>query len=447
MAFPLLLRDVPGQTLLQTETLLRRWTTAGAAVAVQTETTPSGQAVFFDVLDGRWEPDYDGFLNRAGRRRGTLYLDTQPWGYWPTEILLASAASIGFIGAVPINAGASLIGDVPPLAHIVISPTVASSYAGFVPDMLAVSLGARPSFVPFIPAASLTGLTFGTIPNRILPSLIGDAFAPGSQAWAFSGTWNPGLGVAGGITNWGFALHTGSLIGTALEPAYRGRFRIFGFMRNVSSQAAHIFSIADAQRYGGGSQFNALASGNQLATVYPNTGTLASYSNQIYSASPAYSVLDMGEITLPPVASGVVGGEMLRVFMNAPTTMPATVLVAGLFLLPVDGAAGVLTGGLTVPSMTSALATLGSAEFNANWVEAVTLTLGAPGGVGGPGQPAVDGRALYRGLPLRLGASTSQLVFMTGDRSIVPQVVAQGNVEYARVSVSYRPSFQFLYGL
>src|SRR5262252_5872339 len=160
MSFPLLLRDVPGQTLLQTESLLRNWTTAGAKVAVQTETTPSGQAVFFDVADGRWEPDYDGFENRAGRRRGTLFLVTQPWGYWPTEMLLASAASIGNFGQMAVN-GASVIGDVNPLAHIAVAPTVASNYANaslanfsptniqWEPDMIAVSLGARPSFTSF----------------------------------------------------------------------------------------------------------------------------------------------------------------------------------------------------------------------------------------------------------------------------------------------------------
>jgi hypothetical protein len=458
MSFPLLLRDVPNQTLLQTESLLRNWTTPGARVAVQTETTPSGQAVFFDVLDGRWEPAYDGFENRAGRRRGTLFLDTQPWGYWPTEMLLASAASIGFNGQLTVS-GASVIGDIPPLAHIAIAPTVASFYASgggtalagaWMPDMLAVSLSARPSFTPLIPPAAFSAPS--PVGLGFTPTLIADKYAPASQAWSF---------VARGDANpfgWYNLAFSSSAISSALEPAYRGRFRVFGFARlTVPEATAPWYLLADSERSVGTGPYIAMASANQLATAY---GVLPAANTNI-TASPAYSILDLGELTLPAAASGVPGGDRLRLWGRVPSVPAAatwTLSFGGLYLLPVDGAAGILTRGMIVPSYNGALVggiagTQAAVELNGNSVESISLVTGFPASSPLPAAIVNDGRAFYRGLPLRLGASTSQLLSLTGDRLMNTQgadgnfVCAQANLEYSQVSVSYRPTFQFLSGL
>lgn len=454
MSFPLLLRDVPGRPLLQTESLLREWTTAGARVAVQPETVPSGQAVFFDVLDGRWEPDYDGFYNRAGYRRGTLFLDTQPWGYWPTEMLLASAASIGFMGNLPVNGG-SVLGDVPPLAHVSIAPTVASFYASgggtalsgrWQPDMLALSLSARPSFSSFIAPAAFVGVSGGV---DYTPTLIADKYAPASQAWSF---------VARGDSNpfgWYNLAFSSSAISSALEPAYRGRFRVFGFARlNVPAATAPWQLLVDAERFVGTGPNAAMASANQSATAYGAIPTTA-----LISASPAYDILDLGELTLPPAGSGIQQGDRLRVWGRIPSVPAAatwSLSFGGLYLLPVDGAAGILTRGMISPSYSPGAGqtpTQAAVDFNANSVESVEIVAGFPASAPLPAPIINDARPFYRGAPLRVGASTSQLLILTGDRLLNLQgadpnsLCVQANVEYSQVSVSYRPTFQFLAGL
>lgn len=446
MSFPLLLRDVPGQTLLQTETLLREWTAANAKVAIQPETVPSGQAVFFDVIDGRWEPAYDGFYNRAGRRKGTLYLDTQPWGYWPTEILLASAASIGYLGQMPVS-GASVLGDAPPLAHISIAPTVASNYLAtygtgviYQPDMLGVSLSARPSFTPLMQAAQWKAPTLSGVGILIVPSLAGDKYAPASQALLLT------QASAANTLGWQQLAWTASVVPSALEPAYRGRYRAFAALKVAPSGQTGQFILDVAG--GPASVGPALASSNQLATVM---------TDPLYSASPGYGFYDMGELTLPLAGSGVQQPLRLRLWGNLSNQLSAQTWFGGVYLLPVDGAAGILTRGMIVPtnSMSNTLLhmtpTQAAVEFNPNANEGVYLTPQFYSAAAGPAPPYMDGRPYYRGVPLRLGASTSQLLLVTGDRTMGNVAAsgitaAQANLEYAQVSVSYRPAFQFLSG-
>jgi hypothetical protein len=442
MSFPLLLRDVPGQTLLQTEGLLRRWSTNGAAVAVQTETTPSGQAMFFDVIDGRWEPDYDGFENRSGHRKGTLFLDTQPWGYWPTMMLIASSASVGGPGILPFTG--SFIGDAPGLGELFIVPTTATSYGpNMKTEMLAWSFSARPSFQAFWPAGSLIGglATFFNYPG----TLIGDAFAPASQA----------IRTVPTQINTTFAGMVAAAIPATLEPAYRGRFRLFAFARFGPSQAAPWLVTADAAA--GSYAFTAvgipggLASSNPIATLPVAVASNGSLGGQ--GASPAYSVLDLGEIGLPLVASQQ-NSLQIRLWGEPPvSSVVANTFfdVGGIYLLPVDGAAGILTRGLNQPSLNASSNT----GFQGNFYQSALtgdafITL--PTSVVGSISPVKDARAFYRGgLPL-VGASQIQLDLLQagwriqdGTPSAQPPLRSQPH--FASVSVRYRPSFQFLYGL
>lgn len=463
MSVPLLLRDVPGQTLEQTESLLREWTTAGAAVAVQPEGIPSGQAVFFDVIDGRWEPDYDTFENRAGYRKGSLFLDTQPWGYWPTEMLLASAASIGYMGQLAVN-GASVLGDVPPLARIQIIPSSASTFltsdvggggsqVGL--DTVALSLGAKPSFAAFIPPASFFPQTIrfsATSGGDSTGVLSADKFAPASQAIF----WNATALKSGGAPDWTLAAYSG--ISSALAPAYRGRFRAFAFLKFAPAAAATVtFSaILDAERGGFPSSMVALASGNQLATL----GGATTNVNSFFVASNAYHTLDMGELTLPAGGGSGLQGEMrLRLWMTATTatSYAATVGFGGLYLLPIDGAGGVLTRGGVIPTLSGnpivGLATQAGFEWNTRFSEETYLVNTQPGLAAVGAQPLVygDAMAFYRGVAPRIGATTNQLTFLTSDRTAnnfaITGQAYQGSVEYSKVSVSYRPTFQFLAGL
>lgn len=459
MSFPLLVNPLGSQgasNMLQWEAKIRRAAMTGAMLAVQPEGVATSEAVFFDVIDGRWEPDYNVFHNRAARRKGLLHVDTQPFGYWPTEIVLASAASVGFIGNLAVN-GASVIGDVPPLARVQIIPSVASAYIlganlGTAPgaDMIAYSLGARPSFAAFMPAGSFFAASVPVAGHpAINPTLAADAFAPASQAWYWCPTPN------GEIGDW--TVLAWANIPSALEPAYRGRFRAFAFVKQSGAASLPYQTTLDAER-AIASSFGFMASSNQIAT----TIAAATYFNSNFQSTPslAYAMLDMGEITLPPQASGLQGSVRLRMWFGVGSNVnSATFSFGGVFLLPVDGAAGILTKGLCVPTLGGGFfgaATQAGLDMNTGFVDQIMLRdSGALSGAGAYGQVLGDGRAYFRGITPRLGASTQQLVFVTGDRvqNMTPPsnngnaAVMQANVETSQASVSYRPSFQFLHGI
>lgn len=446
MNFPLALFNPasgPGaaSAIRQFESVLRNYSTPGGYIAIQPEGVASSEAVYFDIIDGRWEPDYNPYHNRSGGyRQGHLLLDTQPWGYWPTEILLASAASIGFLGQLAI-AGTSVVGDVPPLAHVTMSPTAASTYGvasiKWGTDVVAYGLGAQPSFKPFIAPAQFEV----SPPPLVTGSLAGDALAPASQAWVLAGL---GVGVGGPF----LALDSATAIGSAIEPAYRGRYRAFGVAKMIVASVASApiaMMLLDADRYND-AVYTTAATQNVNATVWSQMGVITGIPNSKLSPSPGYGTFDLGEITLPPQASGYRQGIRLRIWLGYGGGSVATALFAfgGVYLLPVDGAAGVLTAGLFPPDRSTG--SQGAIEFNSNWVDSAVIR--AAGGTG----MFTDARINFRGITPRLGASMTSLCLLTADRPVginanPTGMMAQANLEYAQVSVTYRPQFQFLHGL
>jgi hypothetical protein len=313
------------------EQLIRLLARPGAVIDVQPEGLPTVQAPRFDVLAGQVKPAYSVYQQRAGRRELNLELSVSPFGYMPTSILLASAASVGLPGSLSLS-GASILGDAPALADIVISPTSATSYSigtwGL--DMVGWSVAARASFQPFWPAASLTVLP------GIAGSLTGDQFAPASQAlglFSFTGAqWQAAAAID---------------IPAVLEPAYRGRHRAFAWANLGPSQALPWSVALDVvPRANTGA---ALASGGRVASINPEVrGGLQA------AASPAYMLLDLGDVTMPPVGSGIPHAVRLRLWTDVSGTNPGVnpiLSFGGLFLLPLDGPAGILPRGLAQPSV------------------------------------------------------------------------------------------------
>lgn len=339
MSFPLILgasRSMPALGLFDQEALLRKAARPGAVVDV----LPQGAttAVRFDVLAGRFEFDYNIHHNREGVRIGTLELETKPYGYWPTMILLASVASVALPGAV--TWAGSIIGDAPGLAKIVVQPTVASIYpSGSWPaDFLALAISHRASHQSLLRPASFAFLAGA--------SLLGEAFAPASQAVRYAASQNQ--------ADW--LQMTRYVIASALEPAYRGRFRAFGWFKLSPSQALPWRTSLDAVPEHLAS-FAALGSYAAVATIVPQvaSGVPGAFGPQ---PSPAYQLLDLGELTLPPVGSGLGGGQALRVWAApgaADVGVASPVITfGGLFLQPLDSDfAGMLPRGLAVPSISA----------------------------------------------------------------------------------------------
>jgi hypothetical protein len=379
-----------------------------------------------------------------------LKLDTQPFAYWPTTILLASAASVGLPGQLAIPA-ASVLGDVPGLSRLVISPTVATQWspgageAVMGLDVLAYSVAARPSFVGFWPAPSILYRT------DLGGTLIGDANAIGSQAIALK---NPPLDG-----NW----RQSARIVPGPEGAYRGRFRVFIVTKfDVASGIGNMYVAADTApqslvaslaNIGSAILMRSMGSAGQIATIPAYT----------FFSATSYSLRDLGEVTLPETPSGVEGNS-IRLYARTASTGGQGVStvgwrINGIYLLPVDGDAAYLSAGLAWPreidGLYASVASYGGRLVadgiaGRSYIATVGADLATDTGIIG------DARSWLRGAPPQVSPSVTQLDLLGGARSnahISASLFATyGDLVlappmHAAVSVQYRPRFAFLKGL
>lgn len=427
MSFPLILPSSSAFAggLAGLEATLRALARPGAHVDLLPDGVATGDAVRFDVLAGRWEERYAIREHAIGVRQGDLHLDVQPFGYLPTMILLASSASVGMPGLLTVP-NASLIGDVPGLVELVVAPTTPTNYPGatWLSDAVVWSLGARASFQAHWPAASVASM--------IPASLAGDAFAAGSQA----------LQVFPSPTQAGWTQIAQVSIPASLEPAYRGRFRAFAWAKLTPSQALPwMLSMDVSEGVLGGA---ALASSQPVATLPP---AVASGAPGAWGAQPsnAHLLLDMGEVSLPAVGSGLGHGELLRLWAKPATSnvgvATPVVAVGGFYMLPLDGGAGFLPRGLAQPTTAGSVGRLALDSIAGRAVVA------APTGGLASTIPFADARAYYRGDMPRVGASTLQLDVLGGGRSIASGAttpLARSAPAFAAVSVRYQPRFLFM---
>jgi hypothetical protein len=438
MRFPMLVASsgaVAGIDLLENETQLRLAARPGATLDIEVAGDQSISPIRFDVLTGRWKPNYNVRHQSISVRLGTLELDTQPFGYMPTEIILASAASVGLPGVLSLDTS-KLIGDVAGLAKVRVTP-----YGGgpteypsgtWRPDAAFWSLSGRASFLAHLRGGSLIGGV-----GMAAPTIIGDQFAPASQSLEVV----PSAGA-------GWAQAAVYQVGPELEPAYRGRYRAFVWARLRPSQPPWFISLDMANSL----YDHALASAAPIATILPDvaSGTPGAYGAQ---ASPAFRLLDLGEIAIPDIASGVAsrgGQQNVRVWVSAPTTGPGGVAtpyvrLGGIYLLPLD--AGYLPRGLITPTIGDSATNadvrrlvvdgIGNRVFLANTIDAVV------------DDPVLEAAAYYRGpLPL-VGASSLTIDVCGGARKLAASTsepLIRSAPHRAAVSVSYRPRFAFVRG-
>lgn len=421
-------------TMLRAESLLRLLGAPGGYIDIQPEGVASAESVRFDIIHGRWEPDYSVYHNRIGVRQGFLNLDVQPYGYWPTTIVIATAAALMSHQTLAI-AGASIIGDAPVPLSVLFTPTdngsyyVSQSSSLWYPDFLAWSVAGKPSFLPF-----LAGGSFNNIDQAGTPNI---------------GTWSPGRPdmKSWTATTADFKALGGYLIPSGLEPAYRGRFRAF-VLANVNASVGNArYLTVDAVR-----ETNAgMASSQPIASVAPGVASTGGVIGA-YGAMPsnAMQILDAGELTLPPNGSGIQQNYTIRIWDGAASgvTVSQRLDIAGVYLLPIDQrSGGVLPRGLVWPSMM----VRPNGTLHRVWpqFDAVANTMPAwdsfaPTGAYG------DVRALFRGQLAYGGATTTMLTMLIGGRQGATGATAPvvfSSPFSAGVVVGYRPTFQFLRGL
>jgi hypothetical protein len=426
--FPLILASHSAWSgLQQLEVMLRLAARSGGAyVDLQPDGVATADMIRFDIAAGRWKPDYQIRHQAIDVRQGTLELDVQPFGYMPTTILLASAASVGLPGQLAIP-NASIIGDVPGLVDLLISATGATDYGGGTPDGVLYSLAPRPSFIGFIPAASLTPQNVISA-GGVAPTLTGDAFAPGSQAWQVK--------VDGNITEWNSRLQ--AIIPTALEPAYRGRHRLFVYARLSPSNGVWDNLTADAVPHPSAIGQNALndlplASAAPVATVI---AAGASFTDLGAVASRYYHFIDLGEIVLPPSASGASAWPAIRLW-NKPVAsniaVPTPLLsVAGLYLQPLEGPAAVVRN-LYWP--------------RTQWEAGAHFDISDRALVENQANTANARTADVLGQLPRVGASSVSLAVNYFDKGAASALPGRRRPAFAKVGISYRPRFAFVRGL
>jgi hypothetical protein len=457
MSFPLIVPSggVAGRSLDTIESLLRLYVRPNAYLDIQPDGVPSSEAVRFDIVGGRVSHDpYSVQLQRVGRRYLRLDLDTQPFGYWPTWITLASQQALPLPGRLALL-GASVIGDIPGFARIVVrsQPTVLPSGppGSYMTDFLAWSIGGRPSLAAMIHG---NGFQFSQIGNGTYvidgwataiggPTVFNLMFPPAASWTAFGPS--PGYSAL-------------ARIGPQASIAV-GRHRVYVFANLGPSGAVPIQMTADAEE----ANYQPLASANPIATVIPaaasGVGSVSAWGNL---ASPAYTMYDMGEITWPRSAnaSGMVSpnnnsgnNQSLRLmFKAASSAATMTLTIAGAFLLPLEGPNGVLGQGFMQGSPGDIAQ---NQLFNIVQLQSdnrrVTrgddfLRLYNVGSDLAPYDALFD----YRGGYPYVGASDTWLNILSGARKLrysATGPLIAGSIDYADVSVQYRPRFNFLKGI
>lgn len=421
--FPLQIPSGPSGIAYMESALRLAAQPGGAYLDIQLTNVPDAETVRFDVFTGRLKPEHNvRHHQQAALRRSTLELDVKPLGYWPTQIILASVASVGLPGQLAIDT-AKLLGDVPGLGILRVTPTNgATTFAdggSWYPDLIGWSLSSpSTTFESFIPAASLVGQVLGT------GTVASIGYAPGGksnqQIDALEDGWRIG---------WTRAYTGGARV--------TGRFHAFAWARLTPSQALPWYMSADLSGF---QTEHALASAAPVATLAP---AVASGAPGAYGAQPsrAFTLLDLGEVVAPPTPE--VSDWTLRLWAAAPTTNVgvATPIVecAGAFLLPL-GNAGLMPRGLAWPTI-------------ANPVIRSGLRVDAPTGFAilvTSGDSVIDNAREYRGNLPRVGASTLALSLLGGGRKAASGAttpLVHNAPLYAPVSLTYRPRFAFVKGL
>lgn len=483
------------------EALIRKLARPGAVIDLLPDSTPSGEAVRFDVLNGRVDDVYSLPVQRLARRSVTLELAVKPFGYWPTQILLASGVSPSYQDTFALTWNpASILGDAPAQAilaiaasvatHMTAAPTLGGAYAAgqhFQPDGLWWSM-ARPSgatgfLVPSdLYAATLVNQNVVVGSNNILRATVGQ-----TNAAPFGAYLRLDLMASGGDAWKMLAVRQ---FAASHAQAYAGRYRVYGMLRwwhfspvVGGQQATMPLQISLDEARGSYIFGNApLASAYPVATLIPvqpsggAVGTpwidapVAAIGGLNGATEPAFHLVDLGEHTFPPNASGAWSPFQLRLWGRMPTSYVGTfprLDVAGIRLQALDGPAGILTRGMILPTTNNIVGTDGAGNFWGAIVETDSFVADTPNnrlavfggsGIGGgsnlaspAGGFAADARGQYLGALPVLAGTEMQLDVGYFDRpeSQDRATTAVGATVRTAVSASvhYRPRFAFLKGL
>jgi hypothetical protein len=350
---------------------------AGASVQFRPE--GASNISYFTLQSADIKPKYDHFRLRAGWLEVALTLYVSPFASTGTARVVASAVASN-MGAISI---ASLGGDAMAQGNMTMTLPIDPSKL----IVVAYGVAKSPSFMPLWPAASLSNIS-GTLIATSNPVATKYIAAP----------------LNGGGFN-----RAGDL---ALSPrdAYLGRHRLFGIMRTQATDLHFYRRSYDSP-------------------VAITTSALVDLgAAPTYVVSPTkWSIVDLGEISIPSAPDPPpLAGLDLRV-TTAASLAGLPLQVAGLFLQPLDIAAGIVAGASSaLGGATAVLEIDGIPPTRKYWANA------ANGSYFGNVEPN------HRGVPPAfLPATTQQLAVLAGDATDFQAAALP-------ISVKATERFQFL---
>jgi len=367
MSLPLMLgSNAAWGGLSNIESMVRYFARKGAWLDIQTFGVPSAEAIRFDIEFGVWEPRYETRVGELARRRGDLKLITQPYGYWPTWILIASAPSA--VATMAQNwsslfVGGSWIGDGPKEMRISLGNkatqfALPSPGAGGTLDRTFLwSLTTRPSW----------NIAFtGTIPNRLEVATylnpVMSGVNAGERGYFSDPTTMPYFNSTGvycnvtgswiigqGATTWGglFVAHPSMYGNIGSHSLFYGKFRALALMRNKATNNSVALNIM------GDTDVSFTGNWAPLATVTSPVATLAPWQSTCNNISAneivggGWQVLDLGIHDFGGWASyynnSVTGHPWFRIWGRPIVGSPVASLgpsyrleFGGLLTLPID---------------------------------------------------------------------------------------------------------------
>lgn len=450
MTFPIRVPSggVAGLSVDLIEASLRQMVRPGGHVDLQPQGIATAEMVRFDILGGDVAHNaYSVDLQRINRRPLMLTLQTQPFGYWPTWITIASVAGVEPKPLVRLNIpAASVIGDVPaPVRLMIRNQPLSGASPVAESDFIAWGIGGTASWSPtFMGQGSVAGAA--TSQSWFLIGNGATARYDQSASYVFGAT--PIVGrLTGAFTTfdqqqaWFKGFYWGQI---------RGTFRAYGYFKMTGGNAQSLRAVCDVI---GHDTSQPVATGNPIATISP----VASLNGASF-----YSLIDLGEIrapipaasSYPQIGAGAEGG-IIRVSVAGASdgsTATTTLDFAGISLLPISGGGGVMPRGLLTPSpmLVSNFFDFGldtSARLAGRFNRA-TSGLDIAGLA-----PDRDALEYYRGGFPYIGGTDQLLTIVQGERLYNQTILTDGGPVVQRnqgrlnYSVQYQPRFTFTHGL
>lgn len=362
---------------------------------VEYSSTNATASTFWGLEGGVLDPDFEFWLDQGGKCRATLTIYTRPYGHTGTTRLLASAAGSGAMSVL----ASGIAGDADAVAKITVNMATKAYGAPIV--LYGIKHPIPSGWTPEWRGASIA-LATSILDNGYFAgyatafrNLVGASGAMASQYAAF------GLGAT---SNYSKPAQLGEL---NLAPlSYVGRHRVIAGVRTYLSVPSERPQVGFRFDPVGALRFN--PSDMQL------TGAATLRKVSLSGASGGFNLVDFGEINIPTSSASSApfalltysGASFVSVASTGGANASYPIQIEGLYLIPVDHAAGVFVNPKASGAWLSAPGKTGTSMLTLNSVDKSVMYK-----AGSAADPAVAGlRGDFPSIPA--GPSAARVVVL-----------------------------------